>query len=113
MIKDMPSCHIVVAKPEIGVSTPWVYKELDKKGIDVHPDIDGVRKAIEDGDVHKICDLIGNVLEPVTAGEHEVIGKLEKIMEDNGAIRAFMTGSGPTVFGIFDNKETAEGAYKA
>ena len=113
VIKDMPSCHIVVAKPEIGVSTPWVYKELDKKGIDVHPDIDGVRKAIEDGDVHKICDLIGNVLEPVTAGEHEVIGKLEKIMEDNGAIRAFMTGSGPTVFGIFDNKETAEGAYKA
>ncbi|RKM54675.1 4-(cytidine 5'-diphospho)-2-C-methyl-D-erythritol kinase [Butyrivibrio sp. X503] len=113
VIKDMPSCHIVVAKPEIGVSTPWVYKELDKKGIDVHPDIDGVKSAIEAGDVHKICDLIGNVLEPVTAGEHEVIGKLEKIMEDNGAIRAFMTGSGPTVFGIFDDKETAEGAYKA
>ncbi|SHN61841.1 4-diphosphocytidyl-2-C-methyl-D-erythritol kinase [Butyrivibrio hungatei DSM 14810] len=112
-IADMPECLIVVAKPAIGVSTGWVYTELDSKPIEKHPDIDGIRSAIENGDLKGMCALIDNVLEHVTASKYEEISKIEKVLEDNGAIRAFMTGSGPTVFGIFDDENKAREAYKA
>lgn len=107
-IADMPECLIVVAKPAIGVSTGWVYTELDSKPIEKHPDIDGIRSAIENGDLKGMCALIDNVLEHVTASKYEEIGKIEKLLEDNGAIRAFMTGSGPTVFGIFEDEDRLE-----
>ncbi len=112
-ISDMPACTIVIAKPAIDVSTGWVYKELDSKEIVEHPDIDGIRSAIEAKDLNKMCELIGNVLEPVTAGKYQEIEKIEKLLEDNGAIRAFMTGSGPTVFAIFDDDVKAKVAYNA
>ena len=112
-ITNMPECTIVIAKPAIDVSTGWVYKELDRKEIVSHPDIDGIRAAIENSDIYKMCDLIGNVLEPVTAEKYKEIEQIEKILEENGAIRAFMTGSGPTVFAIFDDKEKAKVAFKA
>ena len=112
-VSDLPDCIILIAKPDIDVSTGWVYTELDSREIENHPDIDAIKAAIETGDIKKMCDLIGNVLEPVTAGKYEEIGKIEKIMEENGAIKAFMTGSGPTVFGIFEDKKKAEAAYVA
>ena len=113
VISDMPACHIVIAKPAIDVSTGWVYKELDSKEIAQHPDIDGIRAAIEEGNLTKMCSLIGNVLEPVTAGKYTVISDIEKILEDNGAIRAFMTGSGPTVFAIYDDENKAKEGFEA
>ena len=113
VISDMPSCYIVIAKPAIDVSTGWVYKELDSKEIVEHPDIDGIRAAIEGGDLEKMCRLIGNVLEPVTAGKYPVIPEIEEILEDNGAIRAFMTGSGPTVFAIFNEENKAKEGFEA
>ncbi len=112
-IKEMPACHLVIAKPAIAVSTGWVYTELDSKEIPSHPDIDGIRDAIEDGDLKGMCDLIGNVLEDVTTSKYSIIKDIEKILEDNGAIRAFMTGSGPTVFAIYDDKEKAQEGYRA
>ncbi|SFP94987.1 4-diphosphocytidyl-2-C-methyl-D-erythritol kinase [Butyrivibrio proteoclasticus] len=111
-VSDLPQCYIVIAKPAIDVSTGWVYKELDSKEIVDHPDIDSIKRAIEIGDIYEMCDLIGNVLEPVTAGKYEEIREIEKLLEDNGAIRAFMTGSGPTVFAIFDDRDKAEAARK-
>jgi 4-diphosphocytidyl-2-C-methyl-D-erythritol kinase len=110
ILKDMKYCPIVIAKPPIDVSTGWVYKELDSKEIVEHPDIDGIRAAIEAGDIRKMCELIGNVLEPVTASRYEEIGQLEKILEEAGAVKAFMTGSGPTVFGIFEDENKAREA---
>ncbi len=112
-IADMPDCYILIAKPAIDVSTGWVYTELDSKEIVEHPDIDGIRRAIEDGDLNKMCELIGNVLEPVTAGKYSEIGEIESIMENNGAIRAFMTGSGPTVFGIYADEAKAKDSFNA
>ncbi|WP_034444801.1 4-(cytidine 5'-diphospho)-2-C-methyl-D-erythritol kinase [Butyrivibrio sp. AE2032] len=112
-IKEMPACHLVIAKPAIAVSTGWVYTELDSKDIPSHPDIDGIRDAIEGGDLKGMCDLIGNVLEDVTTSKYSIIKDIEKILEDNGAIRAFMTGSGPTVFAIYDDKEKAQEGYRA
>ncbi|WP_022779742.1 4-(cytidine 5'-diphospho)-2-C-methyl-D-erythritol kinase [Butyrivibrio sp. AE3009] len=110
IIKDLPKCPIVIAKPPIDVSTGWVYKELDSKEIENHPDIDGIRGAIEAGDIRKMCELIGNVLEPVTASRYSEIGQLESLLEEAGAIRAFMTGSGPTVFAIFEDENRAKEA---
>ena len=112
-LKDMPECCIVIAKPAIAVSTGWVYTELDSREIKDHPDIDGIRNALESGDIRGMCDLIGNVLEDVTTSRYSIITDIEKILEDNGAIRAFMTGSGPTVFAIYDDNEKAKKGYEA
>lgn len=113
VLADAPEFHLVVAKPAIAVSTGWVYTELDNSPIERHPDIDAVRKAIEDGDVKGMCDNIHNVLEPVTTGKYQVIKEIEKILEDNDAVRAFMTGSGPTVFAVYEDEEKARKGYEA
>ncbi|MBR4357531.1 MAG: 4-(cytidine 5'-diphospho)-2-C-methyl-D-erythritol kinase [Butyrivibrio sp.] len=112
-ISDMPTCHLVIAKPAIDVSTGWVYKELDSREGIKHPDIDGIKAAIEEGDLNKMCALIGNVLEEVTASKYKEVGQLEEILRKEGAVGAFMTGSGPTVFGVFDKKDAAEAGYRA
>ncbi len=112
-IKAVPDFYLVVAKPAIAVSTGWVYTELDSHEIAKHPDIDGIRAAIEAGDVRGMCEKIHNVLEPVTTGKYSVIKDIEKLLEENGAVRAFMTGSGPTVFAVYESKEEAEKGYEA
>ena len=113
VLKDAPKVYLVVAKPAIAVSTGWVYTELDSKEIERHPDIDAIRAAIEAGDVRGMCDKIHNVLEPVTTGKYSVIKDIEKLLEANGAIRAFMTGSGPTVFAVYESEEEARKGYEA
>lgn len=112
-ISDMTDCYLVIAKPAIDVSTGWVYKELDSREVIIHPDIDGIKAAIEAGNLKKMCSLIGNVLEDVTASKYKEVGQIEEILRNEGAVGAFMTGSGPTVFGVFDKKEAAEAGYKA
>ncbi len=106
-IKDVPECFLVIAKPDIDVSTGWVYGELDRTDITDHPDINGIRNAIENGDLEGMCQRIGNVLESVTVSRYQVITEIERILEDNGAVRAFMTGSGPTVYAVYREKERA------
>ena len=112
-IESKAEYHLVIAKPDIMVSTGWVYTELDSTEITRHPDIDAVKAAIEEGDVKRMCGEIHNVLEPVTTAKYEVINDIEKILEDNGAERAFMTGSGPTVFAVFDNENKAKKGFEA
>jgi 4-diphosphocytidyl-2-C-methyl-D-erythritol kinase len=110
-LPDMPDCYILVGKPDINVSTGWVYTELDSKEIEFHPDIDGMCDAIGSGDLGGVCQRLSNVLEPVTKSKYDIIGKIEALMEDGGAVRSIMTGSGPTVFGIFDDKAKLKQAY--
>ncbi len=112
-IEGKAKYHLVVAKPDIMVSTGWVYTELDSTEITRHPDIDAVKAAIEEGDVKRMCGEIHNVLEPVTTAKYEVIKDIEKVLEDNGAVKAFMTGSGPTVFAVFDNEDKAKKGFEA
>ena len=90
-----------------------MYKELDSREGIKHPDIDGIKAAIEEGNLNKMCALIGNVLEEVTASKYKEVGQLEEILRKEGAVGAFMTGSGPTVFGVFDKKDAAEAGYRA
>lgn len=105
---------VVLAKPDIEISTAYVYSHLDMKKIEnMHPDIDNMRAAIEMDDVGCIPEFLGNVLESVTIAEYPIISDIKEIMMANGAAGALMSGSGPSVFGLFVNDSTAEKAYEA
>lgn len=107
-LPSAPDCFVLVAKPDISVSTKYVYQNLQLEKIDKHPDIDGMVAAIKAGSLKGVTDRMDNVLETVTQKEYPVIGALKDFMEANGAIKALMSGSGPTVFGIYEDKEKAE-----
>lgn len=106
----MPKCYVLIAKPPISVSTKLVYEKLDSHEIENHPDIDGILEGLEEENLEKIASRMGNVLEKVTIEEYPVIAKIKDLMKENGALNAMMSGSGPTVFGLFDNKEVARAA---
>ena len=108
-LPDMPKCYYLVAKPPISVSTGEAYGGYDRLEEAVrHPDVDGQVDAIYAGNLQGVTDKFLNVLEYVTAENHKEIGELERIMMEGGALNAMMSGSGPTVFGIFEEKESAE-----
>lgn len=102
-----PPCHLVVAKPDIDVSTAFVYGHLQADRLAFHPDIDGMAAALLAGDLKGVTDRMGNVLETVTVEAYPVIDRLKKRMCEGGAENALMSGSGPTVFGICRDEETA------
>ena len=104
----MPKCYIAIAKPEVGVSTKWVYQNLDAAGLKNHPDIDKMVEAINTGDLKGIVDTMENVLETVTIPAYPQIESIKQAMINGGAAGALMSGSGPTVFGIFEEKAAAE-----
>lgn len=103
-----PDCHLVVAKPELDVSTAFVYGNLKADRLPYHPDIDGMVEALAQGSLKGITDRMGNVLETVTEKAYPVITKIKEQMRSLGAENALMSGSGPTVFGICKTKETAD-----
>ena len=105
-----PKCYVLLAKPPVNVSTKLVYERLDAHEITDHPDIDGIISGLEKQDIHEVASCMGNVLEKVTIGEYPVIQELKNVMKENGAMNAMMSGSGPTVFGLFEERKTAERA---
>ncbi|MCR5798998.1 MAG: 4-(cytidine 5'-diphospho)-2-C-methyl-D-erythritol kinase [Lachnospiraceae bacterium] len=111
-LKPAPKCHVVVVKPHIGVSTGYVYENLHVENITKHPDIDGMLDAIERGDFRDMAAKMDNILENVTEKQYPVIAELKTIMKENGAANAIMSGSGPTVFGLFEDRTRAEVALK-
>ena len=111
-LNPMPDCTILIAKPPIAVSTKFVYEHLDAQESYEHPDIDGMIAAVNNGDLYGIADRLGNVLETVTIPEYPVIARIKDYMKEHGAINALMSGSGPTVFGIYEDKDKALDAKK-
>lgn len=112
ILPSMPKCTVLIAKPPISVSTKAVYEKLDSSEITDHPDIDGLMEALEQGSLRGVASRMGNVLEDVTIRMHPVIEEIKKTMKDCGALNAMMSGSGPTVFGLFENKMAARNAQK-
>lgn len=112
-LSPMPKCYVLIAKPAISVSTKMVYEKLDSHEIEDHPDIDGILAGLKAGDLKKVAGSMGNVLERVTVGAYPVIDQIKKMMIKEGALNAMMSGSGPTVFGIFEEKATARKAADA
>ena len=106
-----PKCRLIIAKPDISISTAKVYKALKLENVK-HPDIDAIMRGIENGDIKEVADNMGNVLETVTVAGNPVINDIKKIMKDNGSIGALMSGSGPTVFGLFGSGEDTDAAFE-
>lgn len=103
-----PKCYVIIAKPDAFVSTKFVYSHIRPAQIENHPDIDGIIESIKAGDLYGMCEKIANVMEDVTIPEYPIIQKVKDILKSNGAVNALMSGSGPTVFGIYDDEEKAK-----
>ncbi len=112
-LPSLPPCHILIAKPGISVSTKFVYGNLHVKELrpEHHPDIDGMVQAIKNKNLQEIVKNFGNVLETVTIPAYPVIQEIKDAMMKYGAMASLMSGSGPTVFGLFTTQAEAEKAY--
>lgn len=106
-------CPVVIAKPGISVSTKWVYENLKLDRQTVHPDIDGLITDIKRQDLKKMASHMGNILEGVTVKEYPVIARIKEHLIEHGALNAMMSGSGPTVFALFDERGRAKAAADA
>ena len=107
----MVKCPVLIAKPQISVSTKFVYQNLKLDDKTVHPDIDRLIEDIRNKDLKAVSDHMGNVLESVTIPNYPVISQIKEQMMDSGAVGSMMSGSGPTVFGLFDDSRTAQFAF--
>lgn len=112
-LPPMVKCPVLIAKPPISVSTKFVYENLKLNDKTVHPDIDRLVEDIKAKDLAAIAADMGNVLETVTIPNYPVIAEIKEHMMAHGAVNSMMSGSGPTVFGLFDNEDTAAAAYEA
>ncbi len=99
--------YLVIAKPPISVSTGFAYGQIDKVKIKNRPDTEGIIEAIKENDLNSLAKTICNVFEEVTIPEHKEIEEIKTKLKDCGALNAMMSGSGPTVFGIFEDKKKA------
>lgn len=111
-LPPLPKCYVLIAKPGISVSTKMVYEKLDATEIKEHPDIDAIVEGLEQGDLERVAMSMGNVLENVTIELYPEIRQIKKLMLETGAMNAMMSGSGPTVFGIYKERKLAKAAQK-
>ncbi len=109
-LPPMPECAVLIGKPGISVSTKAAYESLNVAGIGEHPDIDGMIEAVRQKDMEGILSRMQNVFSPGIEEQFPVVRQIRELMEANGAMRAMMSGSGPTVFGIFSSQAGAEAA---
>ena len=112
-LPPMVKCPVLIAKPQINVSTKFVYENLKLDADTAHPDIDRLDADIREKNLTKIAADMGNVLETVTIPAYPVIADIKENMLQNGAVNAMMSGSGPTVFGLFEKEADAVQAYEA
>ncbi|MBQ8808010.1 MAG: 4-(cytidine 5'-diphospho)-2-C-methyl-D-erythritol kinase, partial [Clostridia bacterium] len=108
----IPKCTIVLVKPSFSISTKAVYEKIDSCTNYKHPDTPSLIKGLKEGDLNAIVNSMGNVLEEVSIAEHPVLEQVKDELMELGAIRAQMSGSGPTVFGIFKSYDEARNAKK-
>ena len=111
-LKSMKNCPVLIAKPDFPVSTVEIFKKVKINEMKHHPDTEGAIKAIESGNVYDLSKRMYNVLEEITATDKPIIKEIENVMLDNKAMCSLMTGSGPTVFGLFENASDAQKAEK-
>ena len=113
-LDPVPQCQVLIAKPSVSVSTKFVYENLNLPSLsrDAHPNIDKIAKALASRDFYGVADNLGNILETVTIPAHPVIREIKEKMMKLGAVNALMSGSGPTVFGLFVNPAAAQEAYE-
>ena len=111
-LPQLPKCYILIGKPGVNVSTKLAYENLDLGNLGARPDIDGMIADIENGDIYSMISRMGNVFEPGIIAKYPVIQEIKDLMEKHGALKSMMSGSGPTVFGIFDDKNKMKTAAR-
>lgn len=109
-VKSLLGCYVLVVKPPVNVSTKMVYTNLKANELERHPDVDGMIEALEAEDLEGVASRMENVLETVTTVLYPEIEVIKKEMKDCGALNSIMSGSGPTVFGVFLSREKADKA---
>ncbi len=117
ILTELPSfdgVDVVLVKPDIGVSTQWVYKNLRLNGITEkdRPDTELLIEALKQRDIKAVAGNMKNILELVTIGRYDIVRKAKRLMAGSGAAGSMMSGSGPTVFGLFMDTGAAEAAYR-
>ncbi len=111
-LPPLPACSIIIAKPDLSVSTKAVYGKLNANELKSHPDIDGMVEAIKENDLYGVASRLENVLETVTIPDYPIIKELKDFMLEHNALNALMSGSGPTVFGLYDDEKVARKAFE-
>ncbi len=110
MLPNVPDCVVLIAKPDFDVSTKYVFENLRANSLTYHPDIDAMAEAIRAGDLQGVVKVMDNVLEIVTETKYTEITEIKNAMKEHNAMRAMMSGSGPTVFGLYESAEDAKAA---
>lgn len=111
-LPPMPNCYVALVKPSVTVSTRNVYENLNLDKLDQHPDISGMIREIKEQNLRGIADKMENVLETVTVIQYPVIEQIKESLKKDGAMNALMSGSGATVFGLFERREDVVKALK-
>lgn len=107
----LPPCYLVLAKPAFPISTPQLFSELDRTKVRLRPDTEGVVDALSRGDLKGVAQRLYNVFEAVLPeGKKAQVEELKRLLLEKGALGACMSGTGPTVFGLFDSREAAQEA---
>lgn len=112
-LPSMPRCHIVLCKPPFPISTPALFRAIDRETISGRPDTAAMLAALELGDLAAVSRCLGNVFEPVVERDHSVLRDIRETLISYGALGASMTGSGPTMFGLFREETAARRAFAA
>ena len=113
-LPSLPQCWAVLAKPGFPISTPELFHQLDGQRLHCHPDTAGVMEALEAQELSGVARRLFNVFEDVLSPRRRgQIDELKQIMLHNGALGTSMSGTGPTVFGLFDEQTVAQGAWAA
>ncbi len=110
-LPPMPSCSILLVKPDISVSTKYVYDNLNLNEASLHPDIAAMMTALANKDVYALAKNMDNILQSVTIKEYPIISDIKDKMKELGALTSLMSGSGPTVLGIYQNRAMAKKAF--
>jgi len=110
-LPPIPHCHVVICKPSFSCSTPELFGLVKCEKIRARPDTDGIIKALDEGNLGAVARRMYNVFEDILPRGKQEITEIKGIMLDNNALGSIMTGSGPTVFGLYENITDAQSTY--
>lgn len=111
-LPPVPACAFVICKPGFSISTPELFRKLDRRPLRAHPDTAGILEAIDTGDLKGLCRRMYNVFEEVDDRRMRTVREIKSALLDRGALGAVMTGTGSAVFGVFERQDQAETAAR-
>lgn len=111
-VRDLPRFYVLLVKPPVGISTPWAYSKININDIKIRPDSKRMIEAINTGDRNGILKNIGNVFEKFIFPHYPELNEIKREMAEVGALAQLMSGSGPTIFGLYQDENTAREAKK-